>query len=119
MGNTVDQAKIEKRRKRNREAAKKCREKKNAQIAQLEAEKEKLKTENDELKSKNKELQRELDEIKKTCETKLGNGTYNVLTKPASNDIFDDFLPKTSSNNSLKNQVGNSPVPEKEALTLT
>merc|ERR1712176_957574 len=111
--NTVfDQAKVEKRRKRNREAAKKCREKKNAQIAQLEAEKEKLKTEN-------KELQRELDEIKKSCETKLGNGTYNVLTKPASNDIFDDFLPKTSSNNSLKNQVGNSPVPEKEALTLT
>ena len=40
--NTVDQAKVEKRRKRNREAAKKCREKKNAQIAQLEAEKERV-----------------------------------------------------------------------------
>ena len=37
-----DQAKVEKRRKRNREAAKKCREKKNAQIAQLEAEKERV-----------------------------------------------------------------------------
>ena len=40
--NTFDQAKVEKRRKRNREAAKKCREKKNAQIAQLEAEKERV-----------------------------------------------------------------------------
>ena len=35
-----DEAKIEKRRRRNREAAQKCREKKNAQIVQLEADKE-------------------------------------------------------------------------------
>ena len=35
-----DEAKVEKRRRRNREAAKKCREKKNSQIVQLEADKE-------------------------------------------------------------------------------
>ena len=37
--NTTEEAKLEKRRKRNREAAKKCREKKNQQIETLEKEK--------------------------------------------------------------------------------
>ena len=36
---TKEEAKLEKRRKRNREAAKKCREKKNQQIETLEKEK--------------------------------------------------------------------------------
>ena len=36
---TTEEAKLEKRRKRNREAAKKCREKKNQQIETLEKEK--------------------------------------------------------------------------------
>ena len=54
--------------------------------------------ENEQLREENKKLQAELDEVKKSLELKMcktvSTVTSNVLTKPAENDVFDDFLPK-------------------------
>ena len=92
-----DLKRLNKRRDRNREAAKRCRERREKQVTDLEDRKRKLESERTILKEKNQLLKTEIERVK----AQLANRTSSTLSiSPSDVDIFDSFF-----NNSTQRAV--------------
>ena len=102
-----DLNRLNKRRDRNREAAKRCRERREKQVTDLEDRKRTLEGERRILKEKNQQLKTEIERVK----LQLANSSRSASTftiSPSDVDIFDSFFStqrqQTSSNNHGINQ---------------
>ena len=86
-----DLNRLNKRRDRNREAAKRCRERREKQVTDLEDKKRALEGERRILKEKNQQLKTEIERVK----LQLANSSRSASTfsiSPSDVDIFDSFF---------------------------
>merc|ERR1712131_429765 len=86
-----DLNRLNKRRDRNREAAKRCRERREKQVTDLEDRKRTLEGERRILKEKNQRLKTEIEQVK----LQLANSSRSASTfsiSPSDVDIFDSFF---------------------------
>ena len=86
-----DLNRLNKRRDRNREAAKRCRERREKQVTDLEDRKRTLEGERRILKEKNQQLKTEIERVK----LQLANSSRSASTftiSPSDVDIFDSFF---------------------------
>jgi len=103
-----DLNRLNKRRDRNREAAKRCRERREKQVTDLEDKKRILEGERRILKEKNKQLKTEIERVK----LQLANSSRSASTfsiSPSDVDIFDSFFNNstqrpTTSNHGISQQ---------------
>ena len=104
-----DLNRLNKRRDRNREAAKRCRERREKQVTDLEDRKRTLEGERRILKEKNQQLKTEIERVK----LQLANSSRSASTfsiSPSDVDIFDSFFnnstqrPTTSSHGTSQHQ---------------
>ena len=92
-----DLKRLNKRRDRNREAAKRCRERREKQVTDLEDKKRMLEGERRILKEKNQQLKTEIERVK----LQLANNSRSTSTfsiSPSDVDIFDSFFNTTQRN---------------------
>ena len=103
-----DLKRLNKRRDRNREAAKRCRERREKQVTDLEDKKRTLEGERRILKEKNQQLKTEIERVK----LQLANSSRPTTTfsiSPSDVDIFDSFF-----NNSTQRPTNSNHVPSQQ-----
>ena len=93
-----DLKRLNKRRDRNREAAKRCRERREKQVTDLEDKKRILEGERRILKEKNQQLKTEIERVKLQLANNSVRSTSTFSISPSDVDIFDSFFNTTQRN---------------------